>query len=157
MRFRTLADSDYEKILVGKGNSDPGFTYYPFIKITYLEQYVSEEEVKRIGKYAVTLGCVSIQKANKKAIEAFAQWGAFFSLADLSKKERRDVKLEVLISEGMFALVKQEMGNNLASLLKEVREEIPSLTFLFGFYMDRPQNMIGATGWDLMAGRYIPR
>lgn len=44
------------------------------------------------------------------------------------------------------------MGNNKGELLKAARKELLGVDMLFGFYMDRPLNAIGSTGWDFIKG-----
>lgn len=38
------------------------------------------------------------------------------------------------------------------ALLKKARQVAPVVIGLFGFFMDAPQNAIGATGWDFIQG-----
>lgn len=62
-------------------------------------------------------------------------------------------KLVMALAEaGIGAFLWKNNGNNKKELLKEMRQEAQLIETLFGFYMDRPENMIGSTGWDFIKG-----
>lgn len=61
-------------------------------------------------------------------------------------------KVEILASYGTKALVWQNTGTNLQVLLKEAHREADLCSIMFGYYMDRRQNAVGATGWDFLQG-----
>ena len=58
----------------------------------------------------------------------------------------------ILKEYGIAATVWQKQGRNKTNLMREAREELHKADMLFGFYMDRPQNAIGSTGWDCIKG-----
>lgn len=60
--------------------------------------------------------------------------------------------VEILHSYGVFAHVWRGTGPNLRKLMKEARQAARECEMLFGFYMDRQMNSLGATGWDFLAG-----
>lgn len=65
-------------------------------------------------------------------------------------------KVEALAMYGIKAQLFCENGNNLAKLMKKAREHSQVIVgLLFGFFMDSPQNGIGSTGWDLIAGNVL--
>jgi hypothetical protein len=59
---------------------------------------------------------------------------------------------EVIESYGISANLRTLYGTNANKLMKEARKEINIVSRLFGFYMDRPENRIGSTGWDIIKG-----
>ena len=61
-------------------------------------------------------------------------------------------RVEMLDDYGIYACMKEWEGNNYKKLFKLCTDEAMLVTGLFGFYMDRYQNRIGATGWDLIKG-----
>jgi hypothetical protein len=60
--------------------------------------------------------------------------------------------VEYLVESGCGVIVWSKSGNNKATLLTELRKEAEIVNLLFGFYLDRPVNMIGTTGWDMLTG-----
>lgn len=60
--------------------------------------------------------------------------------------------VELLVDYGSYATMAMWSGDNLRELLKQARDEAGACSSLFGFYMDRGLNGLGATGWDLVAG-----
>ncbi len=64
--------------------------------------------------------------------------------------------VEPLVSYGIYACVWSAEGTNKRHLMKQVREQLTCCRSLFGFYMDRYQNRLGATGWDLIRGVLWP-
>lgn len=43
-----------------------------------------------------------------------------------------------------------------ADIIRELRRKADNSNFLFGFMMDRPENGMGATGWDMIKGNCYP-
>ncbi len=62
------------------------------------------------------------------------------------------MKVEALIEYGISATLWSDGGNNLRELLKEAHKQASLSESLFGFYMDKRENMIGSTGWDFIKG-----
>jgi hypothetical protein len=60
--------------------------------------------------------------------------------------------VEALADYGLRTTIASWKGPNLKRLLCVARDEADGCRSLFGFYMDRPRNGFGATGWDIVAG-----
>jgi hypothetical protein len=60
--------------------------------------------------------------------------------------------VEALADYGTYAPLWSGTGNNRQKLLKQARKEADMIVMLFGFYMDRTTNILGATGWDRIKG-----
>lgn len=113
------------------------------------------EDYERGGKdpaYWVSLAVVSPEAADPKELDAAVRsWGIPDSeLAGFMADPL--FLVECLHSYGVAAFVWRGEGNNLSALMKEARREAQLVNMLFGFYMDRPQNRIGSTGWDTVRG-----
>jgi len=61
-------------------------------------------------------------------------------------------RVEMLADYGGCAYIKTWDGNNYKKLFKLCTDETMLVTNLFGLYMDKAQNRIGATGWDFVRG-----
>jgi len=61
-------------------------------------------------------------------------------------------RVEMLADYGIYAHMKEWEGNNYKKLFKQCTDETMLVTNLFGFYMDRRQNGLGADGWDFVRG-----
>lgn len=57
---------------------------------------------------------------------------------------------------GAAPVLWQAGGHDEEGLVAAAAEEVKKIRFLFGFYMDRRQNAVGATGWDVIKGRLWP-
>jgi len=61
-------------------------------------------------------------------------------------------QVEALHTNGLYAVLWSRGGNNARSMMAEARHWAQRVSSLLGFYLDRPQNKIGSTGWDLIKG-----
>lgn len=116
---------------------------------------VDSEAVKTNGQYCVSLYSVSPSEAGsdnlKKAFECCGfQWDKEETLA-----ADPIVQVECLVSYGIYTKVWSANGNNLAKLMRECRKQADAVTMLYGFYMDRPVNLIGTSGWDAQKGNIL--
>lgn len=68
-------------------------------------------------------------------------------------------QLEFLVESGCKATLWQITGNedDEVEIMEQAKEEIAKINMLAGFYLDRPQNKIGATGWDWLSGYVSPQ
>jgi len=44
----------------------------------------------------------------------------------------------------------RETGDNVKELKEKARKQAPSIEALIGFYLDKPVNKVGSTGWDIL-------
>jgi len=65
---------------------------------------------------------------------------------------KADVSCFDIASYGICANIKTMLGNNKSRILSTLKKEADIANLLFGFYMDRPLNAIGSTGWDFING-----
>lgn len=97
-------------------------------------------------KYAVSVLAVSPEAAGdnlEKALE----------LTGLDEVELNDLTaVEALADYGVYATLHYAEGNNYRKLMTEAKKQADLIHGLFGFFMDAPQNRIGSTGWDCIAG-----
>jgi len=150
-RFTKYEDVDIEARWMSERLNNGDFDYWMIIDAKYLPEWAGEEEARQMGgNHLVTLSVVSPSEAGKKNLEAAVEsLGAdYIDIKKLSGEEKADM----LANYGVAATMWQETGNNLRKLLKEAKEEARKVEGLFGFYMDRPQNRMGATGWDFIKG-----
>lgn len=66
-----------------------------------------------------------------------------------------EIAVEVLCDYGTYAQLKTFNGNNIRALLAQAKHEAQLADSLFGFYMDAPENRIGSSGWDMIAGNVL--
>jgi hypothetical protein len=60
--------------------------------------------------------------------------------------------VEALSSYGISAHMWRESGNDADALLHKAKQAALVVASMFGFFMDRPQNRIGASGWEVIGG-----
>jgi len=143
-----VASGDRPLVLMYKENNGD-WDYYLFMEVVNLHDAMDEEY---INKYLVELQAVSpVAAGEKKLKEAFdfsRQKENERKIEDLSEYE----KAEMLEEYGYSAPVWTKEGNNLKDIIREAIQKSEKIKFLFGFYMDRPVNRMGATGWDAIRG-----
>jgi len=118
------------------------FNYYFMLELINWWDTVDEDQ----PQYLVTLSAVSPEQARKENIEAAKNCCGFKTIID-------DKQLVyALYAYGISVPVITKRGSNYKKLLKEVKQKAQFVESLFGFYMDRPVNAIGTTGWELLQG-----
>ena len=137
----------------GKGavqGQDYDFHYWLVMDVRPNEDW--EYGSKKDPKYWVSLAVVSPEAADPKELQAAIN--SYGIPADELPRFMADplFLVECLHSYGVAAYVWNGEGNNLSVLMKEARKQAQLVNMLFGFYMDRPQNKIGSTGWDTVKG-----
>lgn len=148
-QFRFLSgDVNYQEYggkFVSKRLNNTEFDYWLIMNVVNLHDAGDEKQ----DKYYVNLAAVAPSQVARKELDAaksccdFDAWGNPGDPLHL---------VEVLAEYGILAQLWQATGNNLRTLMKAARKEAQIIELLFGFYMDRPQNGLGATGWDCIAG-----
>lgn len=144
MRFETVLDSDYSITKVSKRFNNGDFDYWLVLKLEYLDELIDEPD----SKYQITIHAVSPDALGETnlatALKSF----------DASPSDKLDPKFlaTILVEYGSSAPLWTRFGNNARSLWRLATREATIINMLFGFYMDRPLNALGATGWDWIAG-----
>ena len=136
----------------GKGavkGQDYDFHYWLVMDVRPNEDW---EHGSKDPKYWVSLAVVSPESADPKELQAAINSQGIPANELPGFMADPLFLVECLHSYSTAAYVWQGEGNNLSVLMKEARKEAQLVEMLFGFYMDRPQNMIGSTGWDCVKG-----
>lgn len=151
MKFKFLTGDvnwqEYGGKFISKKLNNGDFNYWLVMEVINWNEHENEPEYT----YHVQLCAVSPQEAANEIPNALNSWG--MSLEELAEYGKSEIVLVDLLSSYMGgALIWQSSGNNLRKLMQEARREAKLSTMLFGFYMDKPQNAIGSTGWDVISG-----
>ena len=115
---------------------------YVFLELTDMLEHEKDPDIRYYGEVKI----VNIGMAGKKAV--------------LAIKEECGIEGHVepvwiakeLMWQGTCACVIQESGNSRLDVLERISKRMIEVTMLGGFALDRAQNAIGSTGWDLMKG-----
>lgn len=125
------------------------FDYWLIVKFDNMSELTDDYP----SKYRVEIQAVApsqVSKDDKKS--------AFSSMGIDDKKEQERMSKDpqalagILAEYGTSASLYSAEGNNANALMKEAKKQIPVINGMFGFYMDRPMNRIGNTGWDFIKG-----
>ena len=160
IRFRFLSgDADYAtyggKWISNRQNSGE-FDYYFVIELMNWEEVVGEREAQEVGAtYNVSLSVVSPQEAGESNLhQAYDCCGIEPDM--LARAEENgylaEMQVEALHGYGLYTPVFDANGNNWRKLMRQARQEAHNCEMLFGFYMDKPVNRIGETGWERLRG-----
>jgi hypothetical protein len=126
------------------------FDYWVVMEVTDWFDAVGEREAP--GRWLVELKVVSPSEAGEENLKrAYASCG--MDGVDTSNPE---IQVELLKDYGVCAPIFSMTGNNLRKLMKEARQKARLSDMLFGFFMDVPVNLVGATGWDAVRGDLFP-
>jgi hypothetical protein len=125
---------------------DSDWPVYFLLSLEYTEEW-GDDAVKQYGKYHLTISAVAPEAVGEQEmVSARRSMGA-------EGIELDPQWLAVMLADyGVKAQLWQKSGNNAKTLLQAARKEFGSIRIFFGFYMDRPQNAIGSTGWDFVRG-----
>lgn len=150
MKLIVSRDIDSDKILVSPEINHGDFPFRFMVHIEYMG-YHSEEVEREVGKYCVSLKVVSPTEAKKtdaydKALESFG-W-----TPEQVQKYGQLAEYEMLLEYGIAAHLWQGCSNNLRDLMRQCRSKLNECDTLFGFAMDRAENAVGTTGWDMVKG-----
>lgn len=151
MKFKFLTGDinwqEYGGKFVSKKLNNGEFDYWLIIEVINMLDATGDESAE---KYAVSLLSVSPQEAGADNIAKAFECCGIEPTADFASNPL--VQAEALLSYGVYAQLKTTGGNNLSKLMREIRKEARIASMLYGFYMDKPENRIGSTGWDLQRG-----
>lgn len=148
IRFKWLSGDVNDLLYGGKWVSSKQnngeFDYWFVIELVNMWDATGNEKQ---DKYYVTLGAVAPAEVGQK------EWDSALSCVGVDDKPV-DVlaQVEILHDYGTYAVLGQWSGSNTRRMLAVARKRARRAEFFFGFYMDRPQNMIGTTGWDAIKG-----
>ena len=152
MRFKFLTgDVDWREYggkWVSKKLNNGDFDYWLVIELINMNEHDHNPDFT----YWVTLGAVSPDEAQDQLKSAYDCYG--YTPEDV---ETDLMKVEVLHGHGTYAPIWDDSGENYKDLMKEARRQADISQSLFGFYMDKPKNRMGATGWDTIRGVLIPQ
>lgn len=120
-----------------------------FVKLEYLEYY-GDDIVKELGKYCVSIIAVNPSMAGKQgAMQACESIGMDY---DEYCQLPIAIRAMTLAEYGTKATLWEQCGNSSDELLTKANTELSLVHMLGGFYLDKPQNALGSTGWDFMRG-----
>lgn len=141
-------DETIERFYVMKGsiNHGEGLHSQVCIEIVDLHDCMSEDEAKKAGGQFL---------ASIQAVRLFSKRQM---KTKICQKVMRSCYMTTLpyaydvAHYGLCASLAELYGNNEDELLTEAKKQAIPLKGLIGFYLDRPQNAIGSTGWDFLRG-----
>ena len=143
----TWTEVDQEHLVSQKLNNED-WDYYLVIRTIDLEDACGEEGFmsQLVAVSAQALGEENV----KKAIDSCG-----FEPEDVTKMNDQ-VIATILVDYGYGANLFDQTEPTEEDAVKIVKTQAESINLLFGFYMDRAQNRIGATGWDTIKGELEP-
>jgi hypothetical protein len=126
------------------------FDYYLVIELLNWRETVGEREAP--AKYNVSLSVVSPDEAKDNIGAALECCGITAEMLETANGYRAALLVDALHSYGVHTPVWSKDGNNWRALMREARNQAQCCAGLFGFYLDRPVNAIGTTGWEALRG-----
>lgn len=110
------------------------------------------------GEEGNTRYCLRVVAVAPSQVPADHLARAFQSIGhdEIPKDVTDEMKIDALMESGIYAPLKDFDGDNYKRLFRNAHKELPVIEGLFGFYMDKPKNRIGATGWDFIRGNVFP-
>lgn len=144
-KFKQIHDGDYDRLWLCREVVESDHPTHLVVQLQYTDEW---------GDFP--------HKYHIQVLAVGPQWVPEENLKDrlnslgMTPEEFRGYSLEgqihLLVETGTAAYLFQKSGDNWKKLYREAREEVQKMLCLFGFYMDRPQNAIGDTGWDWIRG-----
>lgn len=133
--------------------SNGEFDYYAIIEVFNWKELEGDNTKHTYGVELTVISPSQVSDEDKKrAIESWS-WGE-----EMTTHISPQMWVDVLSSYGAGVTpVNSWNGNNITQLMKKAREEAQLCEMLFGFYMDRTVNGLGATGWDVLKDDLFPK
>jgi hypothetical protein len=129
---------------IGPRQSNGEFDYWLVLELINWHDVVGEGYAP--AHYHVSLSVVSPQEAGEENLAQAKECCG-------EEKDMDDTtKVKALHDYGVCTPVWSKDGNNYRKLMREAHKQTMSVVGLFGFYMDRPVNALGSTGWDFVKG-----
>jgi hypothetical protein len=150
IRMRKVWNIDTETYYQSPKLNQGEFDYWLIGKVYYLEKLMKNAD----KKYHVEIMVVAPSQPTEEVRDSYLS-GLGLDDEGWEEFEKRNDEAEMarlLAETGCGATVWRELGNNLAKLLKAMREQADLIELLFGFYLDKYVNRIGTTGWDMLKG-----
>jgi len=139
--------TDYGGKWISNRRNNGEFDYWFVIELRNWEDCVGEREAKEIGaKYNLSLSVVAPSQAPEKERQSVLDSYGQESFQCLERE------IEAFHAYGPKVNVWDANGNNWCKLMRQAKEEANKADMLFGFYMDRPVNKIGTSGWEAIRG-----
>lgn len=119
------------------------FAYRLVIQLINMHEATGDENQPQ---YHVGVYAVSPEAAGQDNVDR-----AFDGLPE-EFRDKELFQVEALHSYGIQATLWRASGDNWDKLMRAARRQCLFINSFFGFYMDVPENRIGNTGWDFIAG-----
>jgi hypothetical protein len=141
---------------ISKKLNNSEFDYWLILEVINLKEACGEDEPLT---YNVSVSAIAPSQLSDTIIDnAFSScgWDNDLNKDDFIKKYDITGLVEVISDYTGGAVIYQESGNNLSKLLKEAHKEAYIMgDFMFDFAMDKVQNQIGSSGWDILQGNIL--
>jgi len=148
MRFSWLTGDcdwkDYWGQWVSKKFNNGDFDYWLVLSFRNIDECGPNGE-----KYMCELCCVIPSEVSDEDMAQYKRSADFASWGD--EGNWRHI-IEVLMTNGAYVSFGEMYGDNADKLRRAVAVRAVAAAGLFGFFMDAPQNRLGATGWDIARG-----
>jgi len=135
----------YGGTFVSKRLNNGEFDYRLLLDVTPLD-----DDTRYIVSLNVVAPSQCMPKELQRAIDSFGM-----PEEDLKRfvEQGGDLALtEILHDYGISLPVWSRAGNNIGKMMRAARAEANLVESMFGFYLDRQYNAVGATGWDIIRG-----
>lgn len=149
LRFTTVYRDQHDATLIGPKQNNGDFDWYPVITTADMSDYDDYPAKYQCSIYAVSLDELRRTNTLDKVIDCYGRDDPGYVWTDLDL-------VEAAIGYGASAPLWDNYGDNYADLLQQARREADLACSLTGVYLNRQVNMIGASGWDFIAGSVFP-
>lgn len=145
LRLTTLCDDSEETVKITPKQNNSDFDWWGILQTKYVGDY---EDLSKSGSWLVTAYIVAPSQldadSRKSACSCSGQ-------EDWPEDPTQQIDLQLSSGHGLVPIFDKQ-GNNRRTLEKAAHQQLSLSTFLTGFYLDRPVNRIGTTGWELLTG-----
>ena len=145
LHLKTIRDDSEEFLAITAKQNNGEFDWYGVLQWRDVDGYDIG------GKHLVTAYIVSPdQLSDTEKDRACASLGMDEWPNDVS------MQIEAIVDYGAGLVpIFDKVGNNKRKLEQEARQHLNMSTFLTGFYLDRPINRLGTTGWEALTGNIL--
>lgn len=140
---------EYGGVFATKKLNNSEFDYWLFVEFINMYEQAGADNG---GKYMITIKAVSpSEPSDETKNDALDCLGLDEMKANMDTIKPFEMA-NILNDYGTGAVLFSKRGNNAKKLFNIARTECEKIKMMFGFYMDKQQNMIGNSGWDFIKG-----
>lgn len=151
VRFQLAIDRDDSSYWISSKHNNSDFDYWLVIHLLCLADYPDIHDYD----YHIQIMVIAPGEVPESVRDEYiSSLGCNDDEYDHADTDARTMAI-LLAESGCGPTVWSKSGNNRKKLYREAIQEAQAIEMLLGFYLDKPINRIGTTGWEMLRGDFL--